>query len=341
MDYDFLDFIEGRELEYQTGSHAENFSGIYGASDSTEAADFRELYEDELLIQNALRSYGTESKSFKPYTQGYDQHATQQTNFQYSSLSGISNEARNVGNGILLTLWENVSGISEKLRYAYLTRDEAVQRGMSMTVLQHLQKVKDKLITIYQNCGGHESTLMKAILTGKGNANSSYVPVTDDVHSVYSDQQEFNRLYAQYGVTRHRLVSDLITTLDNILKNIEVPFIIDAANNNTLSALADNIVKQNDNSDLAVDAPEEKKSIVTKTVDWITDNPIKSLLIGGLAVAGGISLKKYIDMQCENKSKLEGFGMSRSASSSKKRTGRRAVKRGSVLKKKTTFATLQ
>jgi hypothetical protein len=340
MDYDFLDFIEGRELEYQPGSHAETFSGIYGASDSTEAADFRELYEDELLIQNALQSNGTGSKSFKPYTQDYDQPATQQMNFQYSSLSGISNEARNVGNGILLTLWENASGTSEKLRYAYLTRDEAALRGISMTALQGLQKVKDKLVTIYRNCGGHESTLMKAILTGKGNANSNYVPVTDDAHTVYSDQQEFNRLYAQYGVTRHKLVSDLITALDNILKNIEVPFIIDTANN-TLSALADNIVKKNDNSDLAVDDPEEKKSIVTKTVDWITDNPIKSLLIGGLAVAGGVSLKKYIDMQRENKSKLEGFGMLRSDNSSKKRTGRRAVKRGSVLKKKTTFATLQ
>ncbi|MCC7302792.1 MAG: hypothetical protein IT233_09130 [Bacteroidia bacterium] len=74
-------------------------------------------------------------------------------------------------NGLLAAMKLNIMKIGQRIKYAYMTDEQAKQKGVDMARLQHLRKVKDKLEQIFYGAGGKPENLKKAILTGKGNKN--------------------------------------------------------------------------------------------------------------------------------------------------------------------------
>lgn len=100
-----------------------------------------------------------------------------------------------IRNGILIALKTNMFKIAQRLRYAYLSDDEARKRGIDMGKFERLKKVKDKLQGIFYGAGGIPENFQKAILTGRGNRDkqvSGLGYVADDMSGLdkYSSTEE-------------------------------------------------------------------------------------------------------------------------------------------------------
>lgn len=78
--------------------------------------------------------------------------------------------------GILAAMKLNFMKIGGQIRYAYLTEDQARQKGLIMDRYFKMKKISEKLDKIFYGAGGKPENLKKAILTGKGNKNKE-VPV--------------------------------------------------------------------------------------------------------------------------------------------------------------------
>lgn len=72
-------------------------------------------------------------------------------------------------NGVLASMKLNIFKIAQRLKWAYLSDEDAKKKGIDMEKLQHLKKIKDKLEQIYYGAGGKPENFKKAILKGKGN----------------------------------------------------------------------------------------------------------------------------------------------------------------------------
>jgi hypothetical protein len=101
-------------------------------------------------------------------------------------------------NGFLLATKLNLFNIGGRIRYAYLSDQQAIERGINLEVLAKVRKIKDKAEKIYYDAGGNRSNFKKAVLKGKGNKKHNPVPLNglggfDD--SIYADIQEYTILH--------------------------------------------------------------------------------------------------------------------------------------------------
>lgn len=74
-------------------------------------------------------------------------------------------------NGILACMKLNLFKVAQRLKYAYLTEQQAKAKGMDLDKWRHLVRVKDKMANIFYGAGGKSNSLMHAMLKGKGNHN--------------------------------------------------------------------------------------------------------------------------------------------------------------------------
>lgn len=109
-------------------------------------------------------------------------------------------------NGFLLCMKINFLRVANKLRFAYLTDEQAKQKNMNMDAFAKLKKIRDKAENIYEMAGGKKENLKKAILKGKGNKDHA-VPMSgfefegmDGLDGDYADEQEYNII--KYGNLR-------------------------------------------------------------------------------------------------------------------------------------------
>ncbi len=75
-------------------------------------------------------------------------------------------------NGFLAAMKLNLFKVASRLKYAYLTPEEATRRGIIADKFQKLVKTREKLENIFTTAGGNPNNLKKAILKGKGNKNN-------------------------------------------------------------------------------------------------------------------------------------------------------------------------
>jgi len=75
-------------------------------------------------------------------------------------------------NGFLAAMKLNLFKVASRIKYAYLTPEEATKRGILADKFQKLVKTKEKLESIFETAGGNPKNLKKAILKGKGNKNN-------------------------------------------------------------------------------------------------------------------------------------------------------------------------
>lgn len=73
-------------------------------------------------------------------------------------------------NGILASMKLNTFNVAARIKWAYLTEAQAIQKGIDPVKHRHLKQVLTKLEKIFYGAGGKSSNLKKAILKGKGNS---------------------------------------------------------------------------------------------------------------------------------------------------------------------------
>jgi hypothetical protein len=76
--------------------------------------------------------------------------------------------------GVLISMKLNLFKVAQRLKYAYLSDDEARGKEMDMDKFAKLKKVKEKLEKIFYDAGGKPENLKKAILTGRANKKGKH-----------------------------------------------------------------------------------------------------------------------------------------------------------------------
>lgn len=98
--------------------------------------------------------------------------------------------------GFLLAMKVNLMNVAGKLRYAYLSDEQAKAMGMNLDSLNKLRKVKDKAETVYWQAGGKKENFKKAILSGRGNKDKKVsVNGLFGLDDIYADQQEYDIIH--------------------------------------------------------------------------------------------------------------------------------------------------
>jgi hypothetical protein len=76
-------------------------------------------------------------------------------------------------NGILAAMKLNIKNIAARLRWSYLTPEQAAAKGIDPAKFQRLTATRQKLEKIFYGAGGNEKNLKKAMLSGKGNKDKA------------------------------------------------------------------------------------------------------------------------------------------------------------------------
>ena len=76
-------------------------------------------------------------------------------------------------NGVLASMKLNVKNVAGRLRWSYLTPEQAASKGIDPAKFQKLLATRQKLENIFTTAGGKADNLRKAILGGKGNKDKA------------------------------------------------------------------------------------------------------------------------------------------------------------------------
>jgi hypothetical protein len=76
-------------------------------------------------------------------------------------------------NGVLASMKLNIKNVAKRLRWSYLTPEQAAAKGIDPVKFQKLVNTRQKLENIFYGAGGNPSNLKKAILKGKGNKDKA------------------------------------------------------------------------------------------------------------------------------------------------------------------------
>ena len=76
-------------------------------------------------------------------------------------------------NGILASMKLNIKNVAKRLRWSYLSQEEAVKKGIDPSRFQRLVATRQKLENLFYGAGGKPENLKKAILSGKGNQDKA------------------------------------------------------------------------------------------------------------------------------------------------------------------------
>lgn len=104
-------------------------------------------------------------------------------------------------NGILAAMKLNYKNVAKRLRWSYLSQEQAVAKGIDPAKFPKLLATRQKLENIFYGAGGKMENLKKAILGGKGNKNKAVnglgmLPL-DDWQGYMSEYAPLNVLLGQ------------------------------------------------------------------------------------------------------------------------------------------------
>lgn len=104
--------------------------------------------------------------------------------------------------GILASMKLNIMKVPQRLKWAYLSEQEAQQKGADMGKFDRLKKVLYRIEQIFYTAGGKPENLRKAILTGRGNRNKE-VNGLGMIHGVdeFSGVDEYTSLNSLLGTS--------------------------------------------------------------------------------------------------------------------------------------------
>lgn len=89
-------------------------------------------------------------------------------------------------NGFLLAMKKNLFKISQKLRFGYLSDEQAKAAGLNPKKIAKVRKTLTKAIKVFEGAGGKKENLKKAIINGKWNKNPVINGFNDDNNLAYA-----------------------------------------------------------------------------------------------------------------------------------------------------------
>ncbi|HRJ29907.1 MAG TPA: hypothetical protein PLV21_06570 [Cyclobacteriaceae bacterium] len=185
-DYDMrLDYLDGIGEEETQDEPLE-----FAEYDNVDLSDLASIYDDEEM-GNIFKKIG---KGIKKVAKKVGDKVGDGIRF----LNRYTNPATILlRNGFLLAMKVNLLNVAGRLRFGYLSDSEAKAKGINLSELNKLRKVKDRAETVYWQAGGKKDNLKKAILKGKGNKDKK-VPLSglDGLDEVYADQEEYNIIHS-------------------------------------------------------------------------------------------------------------------------------------------------
>jgi len=297
------------KLEYLNGTDDE-VEGVYEMPQTTDIQDLAATMEDEAelgklgqWLKKSVKKVGTAAKKGLR----------------------VVNRFANPGtvllrNGFLLAMKVNFMKVASKLRYAYLTDEQASAKGMNIAALNHVRKVKEKAESIYYQAGGKKANLKKAILGGKGNKDRA-VPMNglEGLEEEYADPEEYqilneDQLMGELGdpATGAALAaaSATIAALAGALGKVKGLFksgskekknfeseggdgqadITNITNDSSMTITDDEPREEGTNPKASLQkngaASTGKQGFFANSMNWIKENPVPSLL--GAVVIGGV-----------------------------------------------------
>ncbi len=156
--FDFeVPFIEkidrNMELEFLNGIG--NITGIDDKPMNIDANDLLDGFEQDMgkLFSKPIK----ETKVFQSVKTGIN------------AVNKVNPGAVLLRAGILVGMKTNMFRIAERLRFAYLTQEQARAKNLDLTKHQKVVEVKNRLEKIFYGAGGDNKNLKQAILTGNGN----------------------------------------------------------------------------------------------------------------------------------------------------------------------------
>lgn len=105
-------------------------------------------------------------------------------------------------NGILASMKLNIKNVAGRLRWSYLTPEEAAKRGIDLAKLQKLIATRQRLENILYKSGGKPENLRKAIMNGKGNKDKA-VQGFEGFEGMVSSLTEYTPIETLLGVEIH------------------------------------------------------------------------------------------------------------------------------------------
>jgi len=100
-------------------------------------------------------------------------------------------------NGVLASMKLNIGNIAKRLRWSYMTPEQAKAKGVDLDRWKRLVQAREKLEKIFYGAGGKTANFKKAILQGKGNKDHA-------VHGLEGFGSLYEHGYGNYGMRQHQ-----------------------------------------------------------------------------------------------------------------------------------------
>lgn len=159
MDLQFLDGIDKDD----TFTGSVDAKDLFGWND--DMGDLGKLFKKRSASSSAMPEGNQGGKKEKKGFQKFKQIAKKALNIT----NKINPATAVLRAGILASMKTNIMKVAEKLKWAYLSEDEARKKGADMSKFGKLKNVLYKIEQIFYTAGGKPENLKKAILSGRGN----------------------------------------------------------------------------------------------------------------------------------------------------------------------------
>jgi hypothetical protein len=118
-------------------------------------------------------------------------------------------------NGVLASMKLNLFKVAQRLKWAYLSDEDAKKKGLIMVRFEKLKAVRSKLEGLFYKAGGNPDNLKKAIMKGKGNRNHEVSGLGD-----VTEYEAFGELGEPVTATAIASAAGIVGAIAGLIKSI-------------------------------------------------------------------------------------------------------------------------
>ena len=166
MDLQYLNGIDGEDLEELGKLFGRKKAGMPVATKNQRAQKKKASLLARLKPKKGTKKPSSIPGQAKPKKKGFLKKVLNKVN-------RVNPATILLRNGILAAMKLNVKNIAKRLRWSYLSPEQAAQKGIDLQKFQRLVATRQKLEKIFYGAGGNEKNLKKAMLGGKGNKDKA------------------------------------------------------------------------------------------------------------------------------------------------------------------------
>jgi hypothetical protein len=160
------------DLQYLNGFDGDDLGQLFGKKKAKGAAKAITKARKPSLIQK-LKAKAVQKAKNKPAATGDKPKKKGFFKKVLNKVNKINPATVLLRNGVLAAMKLNVKNVAGRLRWSYLTPEQAAAKGIDPAKFQRLIATRQKLEKIFYGAGGNEKNLRKAIVNGKGNKDKA------------------------------------------------------------------------------------------------------------------------------------------------------------------------